>query len=1040
MKGENDKAAGGDLLDDLLALRDELASAGFDPGVQRTIAAHNLLIVLSLEGHLPPDRGEWVSLLAPIFCSTPQQQADFPRIFATWAARSVKPAGEQSGAAPGDRAGIPSILRRLLRAVIPSITFKWLNPARHTRILVPALASLLLVAGWLAWPRTVTVEGEVVSGNNNNPLAGAEINLPGESGRTVDADGRFRLEASFTNYQLLRNRSAGRSILLRVSGPDHLTEYRRIDLSPGLISAAGVEAGRIALRPIVRETQSRVKGRLQEWNGAPPLEIPLSQPNWSVFIGEVVFILAPVLIWLIWLALASILRRAWLQSLPSDVLPNIGELRVARSETRLFASAAERRLMLELRRPRHQSSREINPQATVRRTVRDGGAFTPVFGRRRVSPEYLLLIDCVSPGDHQATIAEEFCRQLVQQGIFVDPWVFDGDPNFCRNLRKPAESAVSLDWLAGRFPEHRLLIFSDGASLFDKFTGRPRPWLARLAHWETCILLTPGQFPGSTSQREQLSELNLFQFRTNIRGLSDLGQWLHQGVSPAPVGEAASDQLPPLVEDRPFRWLERAAPAREEIDRLLVQIETWLGPEDLDWVSACAVYPQITRDLTLRCDFWLHGSDPHWHRRIAERLMRIARLPWFRYATMPEWLRRVLVARLTRTQRRAIRAGIESLLTSATSKPRDYFPLEFALTPKLPLHQRLRHHLLRLANKFNFRRQSRRQPYRDHVFLNFMYGRQPGPLSVSIPAAVRQWLFREGTVELGLRPARTLIIAALFSLSLLVYFAGWEGMFDWLNPEEDPSTIVNRRVPPPNITLRENGSGYVVDLGNGLSLDLVSLPGATFSMGSEDGYSREQPVHEVTVNPFSIGRTEVTQAQWRAVMGQLHDVGFEGPTRPVERVSWYGAVRFCERLSELTGLAFRLPTEAEWEYAARGGTRTRFSFGDDEADLGKYAWYYENSESQTHPVATKLPNPFGLYDVHGNVCEWCQDHWSADYQGAPLDGSAKLSGGDSIFRVLRGGSWNVIGNSCRSAYRYVTDWPGSRNIYFGFRVVVGLRT
>ena len=175
-----------------------------------------------------------------------------------------------------------------------------------------------------------------------------------------------------------------------------------------------------------------------------------------------------------------------------------------------------------------------------------------------------------------------------------------------------------------------------------------------------------------------------------------------------------------------------------------------------------------------------------------------------------------------------------------------------------------------------------------------------------------------------------------------------------------------------------------------------------------------------------------------AVMGSNPSY-FEGADRPVESVSWHDAVKFCERLRELTGVQFRLPSEAEWEYAARAGTTTEYSFGDSERQLGLYAWRYANSNFQTHPVGKKRANPFGLFDMHGNVWEWCQDVWHINYQGAPTDGSAWLSGGDSSYRVLRGGSWYNPGNLCRSSDRF-PNHSDIRNNLVGFRVVVAART
>ena len=165
---------------------------------------------------------------------------------------------------------------------------------------------------------------------------------------------------------------------------------------------------------------------------------------------------------------------------------------------------------------------------------------------------------------------------------------------------------------------------------------------------------------------------------------------------------------------------------------------------------------------------------------------------------------------------------------------------------------------------------------------------------------------------------------------------------------------------------------------------------------------------------------------------------FKGETRPVESINWSEAKKFCQKLSERSGYKVRLPTEAEWEYAARGGTTTEYSFGDDQSQLGEYAWFSGNAGSQTHPVGQKKPNPFGLYDMHGNVWEWVEDHWHDNYEGAPTDGSAWLTGGNSALRVLRGGSWGNL-NLSRSAIRNDVH-PDNRYNDIGFRVVVGAQT
>jgi len=229
--------------------------------------------------------------------------------------------------------------------------------------------------------------------------------------------------------------------------------------------------------------------------------------------------------------------------------------------------------------------------------------------------------------------------------------------------------------------------------------------------------------------------------------------------------------------------------------------------------------------------------------------------------------------------------------------------------------------------------------------------------------------------------------------------------------------------------------------------EMVAIPGGTFLMGSPDGegYEDEFPQHEVKVPPFSMGRYLITQGEWKAVASQTElkakidldpdPSNFNGASRPVEGVSWYDAVEFCARLSKLTGKLYRLPSEAEWEHACRAGTTTPFYFGKDRTKLGDYAWCRENSEYSTHPVGMKKPNAFGLYDMYGQVWEWCEDTWHDKYEGAPTDGSTWLEGKNKSRSPLRGGSWGGGVDSCRSGCR---DYGYKRDSQFnhkGFRVV-----
>ncbi len=288
---------------------------------------------------------------------------------------------------------------------------------------------------------------------------------------------------------------------------------------------------------------------------------------------------------------------------------------------------------------------------------------------------------------------------------------------------------------------------------------------------------------------------------------------------------------------------------------------------------------------------------------------------------------------------------------------------------------------------------------------------------------------------------------------------------------------------------KAEASYFTQDLGNDITLEMIAILGGTFTMGSpaneKDSFDDERPQHQVTVPPFFMGKYPVTQAQWRAVAsrtdlkvekdldpdpsyfkdppkppflrGASDSPPFEGgarggsPTRwdrPVEQVNWYDAIEFCARLSKLTVREYRLPSEAEWEYACRAGTTTAFHFGETiTADLANYRatgtkTYADEPKGKyrrkTTPVGYfQVANAFGLYDMHGNVWEWCADTWHDNYDGAPTDGSAWIENGNDNRSPLRGGSWFDDPLGCRSAFRDDDDRRDDDDFCLGFRVVCG---
>ena len=221
-------------------------------------------------------------------------------------------------------------------------------------------------------------------------------------------------------------------------------------------------------------------------------------------------------------------------------------------------------------------------------------------------------------------------------------------------------------------------------------------------------------------------------------------------------------------------------------------------------------------------------------------------------------------------------------------------------------------------------------------------------------------------------------------------------------------------------------------LTNSIGVEFVLVPAGAFRMGADNGDADERPVHQVTISKaFYLGKYEVTQKQWQAVMGKNPSLFTGDPQRPVDQVTWDDAQTFIAKLNAMEGgKLYRLPTEAEWEYAARAGSTTIFHFGNDPKQLGDYAWYRGNADHQSHPVGQKKPNAWGLHDTLGNVWEWVQD-WEGRYPATPV---TDPKGSDSgTYRMRRGCAWNNEPNVCRTANRYSV--VGYRDDFLGLRLV-----
>jgi len=291
----------------------------------------------------------------------------------------------------------------------------------------------------------------------------------------------------------------------------------------------------------------------------------------------------------------------------------------------------------------------------------------------------------------------------------------------------------------------------------------------------------------------------------------------------------------------------------------------------------------------------------------------------------------------------------------------------------------------------------------------------------------REWGIRCGRYYISF--GNTLTI--LFLIALYIFIFWQNGIWPFSHQKEGIKENSGENVVSNSGSATTSSAPSKTFTVSGVNFKMIKVEGGTFQMGSNDGVPDERPVHGVTLSSYYIGQTEVTQELWQAVMGSNPSAS-KRLVKPVEHVSWEECQTFISKLNQLTGQKFRLPTEAEWEYAARGGKQSKGYKYSGSNTLADVAWYRDNSSSKTHPVATKLPNELGLYDMSGNVWEWCQDRKGSYSSSSQTNPTGPTSGSD---RVYRGGSWFNDARGCRVSCR-TSYTPSGKLNNLGFRLAL----
>jgi hypothetical protein len=384
-----------------------------------------------------------------------------------------------------------------------------------------------------------------------------------------------------------------------------------------------------------------------------------------------------------------------------------------------------------------------------------------VYGSRQAVPEYLVLIDRASFRDQRSRVIDEMLNRAVEDGVFVDRYYFDGDPRTCRG-EEAGSSHLSLAELAAKHPSHRLLVFTDATKFKSPTTGQLEVWLDRFSPWRRRAIFTPEPTAHWGYHEWALANQGFVVLPASTRGLGAFVERIHAGAA------AGSDELdwpialPKQIRERTIRWLERHPPSESVVDELLRELRFYLGEAGFYWLAACAVYPLLQWELVLYFGLMLgHGNE----RLLDEkRLLAMTRLPWFRYGTMPDWLRSRLIAEMSAEQEERVREMLNILLVSSLHGSQEGFTLEIAEQDFGLSRAGFKRLIQNVAHEA-----SDDSPIREYVFLDFLIGGRASRLTPTLPRTVRSAVFRKGQAALGVRPLAVFSMVGVLALGLYAF-------------------------------------------------------------------------------------------------------------------------------------------------------------------------------------------------------------------------------------------------------------------------------
>ena len=739
----------------------DLRQSDFQISPPQFIAIHRLIIALTRNGENPIDFQFLSTYLAPLVCSSPEEQAAFYQYFDQWLKthKPPEPIKETQPVPPEEETQTVQPVDEQ-----PENVRWWRNPAFIAAALLVASITTVLLLFYVPYSKSKVYSGTIRDKATEQPISDAEIRL-GEETQKSDQIGIFSFEYKFsTTFFGSKSSPSPLPLTIRHSDYEIINSTVKLDdtekqneFNLTRIKETPTPTPKTSITPKPTTPAPVTPTSAVTPHPTPtPIQIipPLTFYQNYYFIILLIAMLLPFVIyalrslWWLW-------RRRQLERWRDRNQPNLKQLTLKKEEDFLYRSPAFRHTVQELRRHRRVQTSALDIGYTVEATVRQGGLFTPVLGKRQVSPEYLVLIDRLSFRDQKSQLEDKILDRFKKEGIFFECFYFNGDPRLCRQkaIHRKGESPkyFHLGELSVHYPEHRLLIFSDGAGMIDEFSSRPHRWINLLSEWEIRAMLTPNSALSYHEWiLEQEAELPVLPAReTELKTLLEI---IRTGEIPKAKSYTIDKDYPPtLLEDFEQWWLRRVKPTRaiqgeeeaygaiDKIERLFLELRYYLDKDGYFLLCACAVYPELSGDLT----FYLTHRFIETSKREAT-LESLVCLPWFRHGMMPDWLREKLLSELTPEQEQQIRDAIERLLINYLKHPQEGFSLEIA-TERKPaeesLWKRLRKSLTdwrrRKFYKDIIKTEPENSPLKDYVFLNFVSGNK---LAVSLPRRLSRFL------------------------------------------------------------------------------------------------------------------------------------------------------------------------------------------------------------------------------------------------------------------------------------------------------------